>query len=103
MIFHCEFSSERAPKLARYLRAKDRDCNESHYPKLNFPEIYILDGGYKSYFNNFPGTCAPQDYLPMLHPDFIDELRHFKAKSKSETNTKLKTARRSIKMKSSPF
>ncbi|CAG2193719.1 STG [Mytilus edulis] len=57
LIFHCEFSSERAPKLCRYLRNKDRELNSDKYPFLTFPELYILDGGYKSfYYSNKP--CA---------------------------------------------
>ena len=45
IIFHCEFSSERAPALLRCLRRFDRAKN--CYPQLDFPEIYLLKGGYK--------------------------------------------------------
>lgn len=45
IIFHCEFSSERAPALLRCLRRLDRAKN--CYPQLDFPEIYLLKGGYK--------------------------------------------------------
>ena len=45
LVFHCEFSSERGPRQLRYLRACDRTRNP--YPKLHYPEIYLLYGGYK--------------------------------------------------------
>ena len=48
IIFHCEFSSERAPALLRCLRRVDRSRN--CYPKLDFPELYLLKDGYKVKF-----------------------------------------------------
>ncbi|XP_076101747.1 M-phase inducer phosphatase-like [Mytilus galloprovincialis] len=85
IIFHCEFSSERGPKMLRFLRSKDRDLNKENYPSLNFPEIYLLDGGYKSFFNEQPHRCDPVSYRPMLHSDHSEDLRHFRVKSKSWT------------------
>ncbi|XP_015909404.1 M-phase inducer phosphatase [Parasteatoda tepidariorum] len=83
IIFHCEFSSERAPTLCRFLRRKDREMNEGHYPRLHHPEMYLLEGGYKAFFENYRDYCEPQDYKPMNHKDHGFELRHFRAKSKS--------------------
>lgn len=88
LIFHCEFSSERGPTLARLLRKKDREHNVSEYPKLHFPEIYILDGGYKNFFNEFPKTCFPKNYVPMLHPDYTDELKLYISLSTIEKDHK---------------
>ncbi|RXM90655.1 M-phase inducer phosphatase 3 [Acipenser ruthenus] len=51
VIFHCEFSSERGPKMCRFLRKEDRSVNE--YPALHYPELYILKGGYKDFFPEF--------------------------------------------------
>jgi rhodanese-related sulfurtransferase len=53
VIFHCEFSSERGPSLLRFLRNKDRALNEDVYPNLHYPELYLLEGGYKSFYENF--------------------------------------------------
>jgi hypothetical protein len=50
LVFHCEFSSERGPKMSRFLRKSDRQANKDCYPHLFYPEIYLLDGGYKVYF-----------------------------------------------------
>ena len=46
IIFHCEFSQKRGPLLYSILRGIDRQFNQEIYPKLFFPEIYILEGGY---------------------------------------------------------
>lgn len=51
LIFHCEYSSVRGPKMAQLTRTWDR--KKSNYPNLNFPEIYILDGGYKQFYPEF--------------------------------------------------
>ena len=83
LIFHCEFSSERGPKRARFLRNFDRQVNAENYPQLNFPEIYIMAGGYKDFFTQYAEECTPQAYTPMLHEDHKSDLRKFRSKSKS--------------------
>ena len=72
----------------RFLRAQDRSINKQHYPKLNFPEIYLLDGGYKAFYYSQHTTsemCQPMSYMPMIHEDHGADLRHFRKKSKSWT------------------
>ncbi|KAH3863665.1 hypothetical protein DPMN_026654 [Dreissena polymorpha] len=53
LIFHCEFSSERGPKMYRFLRSQDRELNKNQYPALLFPEVYLLHGGYMAFFHKF--------------------------------------------------
>ena len=53
IIFHCEFSSERAPKMSRFLREIDRAANKECYPSLGFPELYTLEGGYKAFYSKY--------------------------------------------------
>ena len=84
IIFHCEFSSHRAPKMARYLRQLDREANTDCYPALNYPEIYILEGGYKSFYEQYASLCEPEGYKPMLHPDHLEDVKHFRSQSKTE-------------------
>lgn len=48
LIFHCEFSSERAPRMANIVRDFDRKFNE--YPLLHYPELIILEGGYSTFY-----------------------------------------------------
>lgn len=86
LIFHCEFSSERGPKLAKHTREMDRSQN--HYPRLHYPEIYIMDGGYKEFYEVAKDLCLPRSYVPMLHPDRSDDLKYFRARAKSENDDK---------------
>ncbi|KAM9223682.1 M-phase inducer phosphatase 2-like [Leptosomus discolor] len=81
VIFHCEFSSERGPRMCRFIREKDRACNE--YPHLHYPELYVLKGGYREFFPQYQMHCEPQDYRPMDHEDFKEDLRKFRQKSRS--------------------
>nr|KAF6421874.1 cell division cycle 25B [Rousettus aegyptiacus] len=81
LIFHCEFSSERGPRMCRFIRERDRATND--YPSLYYPEMYILKGGYKEFFPQHPTFCEPQDYRPMNHEAFKDELKTFRLKTRS--------------------
>lgn len=65
LIFHCEYSAHRAPIMAKFIRSKDRQANAEHYPQLTYPETYILDGGYSSFFNDYRSRCFPQNYVEM--------------------------------------
>ena len=79
IVFHCEFSSERGPKLLRFLRERDRFVNEDVYPALHYPEVYILEGGYKAFWEFCRSTrknklCEPNGYRLMLDEGFHDEM-----------------------------
>jgi M-phase inducer tyrosine phosphatase len=65
LIFHCEYSAHRAPIMARHVRKQDRTTNADQYPKLTYPEVYILDGGYSSFFAEHRERCFPQNYVEM--------------------------------------
>ena len=65
LIFHCEYSAHRAPIMARHVRKQDRTANVEHYPRLTFPDVYILDGGYSSFFAEHRERCFPQNYVEM--------------------------------------
>ncbi|NXD46128.1 MPIP2 phosphatase, partial [Copsychus sechellarum] len=80
IIFHCEFSVERGPKMCKFLRERDRACHE--YPQLHYPELYILNGGYREFFFQFPSQCEPRQYRPMEHPAFKEELRKFRGQNR---------------------
>ncbi|XP_058236697.1 cell division cycle 25 homolog d isoform X2 [Hemibagrus wyckioides] len=77
IVFHCEFSSERGPWLCRYLRELDRAVNAQMYPHLLYPELYLMEGGYKSFYSCCPELCEPHGYVPMRHRDFREQLRRF--------------------------
>lgn len=65
LILHCEYSNHRAPIMAKFIRQRDRAVNQEHYPRLTYPEIYILDGGYSSFFQTYRTRCFPQNYVEM--------------------------------------
>ncbi|KKY33745.1 putative m-phase inducer phosphatase [Diaporthe ampelina] len=65
LLFHCEYSVHRAPLMARHIRAQDRTVNAECYPRLNYPEVYILEGGYSGFFAEHRQRCYPQAYVEM--------------------------------------
>jgi rhodanese-related sulfurtransferase len=80
VIFHCEFSSVRGPNMAKKLRNADRSINV--YPKLNIPEIYILEGGYKEFYTHFPQYCIPNSYVTMFDSRFKEECAEMHKRNK---------------------
>ncbi|KAM5301094.1 M-phase inducer phosphatase 3-like isoform 2-T2 [Glossophaga mutica] len=81
IVFHCEFSSERGPRMCRSLREEDRALNQ--YPALYYPELYILKGGYRDFFLEYTVLCEPQSYCPMHHQDHKEELLKCRSQSKA--------------------
>ncbi|KAJ4317275.1 m-phase inducer phosphatase [Neodidymelliopsis sp. IMI 364377] len=65
LILHCEYSAHRAPLMAKFVRSQDRKENAHRYPALHYPEVYILDGGYSSFYHHNSTRCFPQNYLRM--------------------------------------
>jgi len=65
LIFHCEYSVHRAPRMARHIRSEDRTANAEFYPHLTYPEVYILEGGYSEFFKLHRDRCYPQAYVMM--------------------------------------
>ncbi|VDK85654.1 unnamed protein product [Litomosoides sigmodontis] len=78
-IFYCEYSSARGPLLASHLRKSDRVRNYDKYPYLYYNEIYVLQGGYNSFYNSddecFKDLCEPTGYVPMHDKMFADEFK----------------------------
>lgn len=71
IVFHCEFSHNRGPQMASIFRNIDRDSNE--YPNLHYPEVYILDGGYRKFHSEHSDFCEG-GYTTMLDSRFKDAL-----------------------------
>lgn len=84
LVFYCEYSSIRGPSLARKLRNLDRLSNK--YPKLDFPEIYVLEGGYKTFFEKYPSFCTPVNYIQMHDERFKKECAYYHKKIKIKKN-----------------
>jgi M-phase inducer phosphatase 3 len=80
IVVHCEFSKERGPRQYDVLRRLDREINGADfYPNLIFPELYLLRGGFKRFFEEYPEICTTGVYLPM------HDARHNEARAASET------------------
>jgi len=75
LVYHCEFSSHRAPKAYNKIRSLDRKRNEYQYPKLFYPEMYLLEGGYKEFWKQKSELCEPHGYMEMKDPTHICEMR----------------------------
>lgn len=75
LIFYCEYSSERAPKMWKAARKYDRArIGMARYPAVHYPEMYVLRGGYSQFFPTFPELCDPQAYRKMDESPYKREL-----------------------------
>lgn len=72
LVFHCEYSAHRGPRMAMQLRNLDRQVNMNRYPYLHFPDIAILDGGYSSFFETCHARCFPPRYVEMNDSMYAD-------------------------------
>lgn len=75
IIFYCEFSSHRGPTGATTLKNLDSDKLKEQSSSFgssarHYPQVYVLEGGYCSYFKTFTDDCFPRNYLPesVAHP-----------------------------------
>jgi len=76
--------------MARHLRRIDRNRNIFSYPHLDYPEIYVLDRGYRLFFSDemLQPLCEPQCYVPMLQKDFASELAKYNQHKKGVSGKK---------------
>ncbi|EYC11270.1 hypothetical protein Y032_0051g2110 [Ancylostoma ceylanicum] len=91
-IFYCEYSQKRGPSMAQMLRSVDRQRNVDAYPKVDFPEIYVVDKGYRNFFEIFRESsdrhlCEPCSYVAMADIRFTHHLKRFNFHKKSWGNT----------------
>mgnify|MGYP003365355722 CR=1 FL=1 len=94
LIFHCEFSVQRGPTIASAFRNHDRYMNHDNYPFLFYPDIVILDGGYKAFYDYNSSLCYPINYVEMDSKENIidceiqmDRFRRDSRKVISRTNS----------------
>lgn len=69
VVFHCEFSSHRGPIKASQLRGFDRHVSGESYPNLYYPDVVILQGGYKDWYE-YNGNDISDGYIEMDDPLF---------------------------------
>ncbi|CAG9537099.1 unnamed protein product [Cercopithifilaria johnstoni] len=80
-VFYCEFSQKRGPSIALELRALDRKLNVGRYPMVDYPEMYLLQYGYRDFylrFNNTPDLLEPNGYIEMNDEAHAEELKNYK-------------------------
>jgi hypothetical protein len=90
IVFHCEFSSSRAPKLFKHMRNLDRLAHMETYPELAFPNMFLLKGGYKAFFELYSELCVPREYVKMSDLKFVDHLRVSSSSLKRSWNQRSK-------------
>ena len=71
IVFHCEFSQNRGPSIAHLFREIDRYINRASHPALYYPFVYILEGGYSVFYQQYPEMCEG-GYQPMNDDRFIE-------------------------------
>ncbi|PIO62511.1 rhodanese-like protein [Teladorsagia circumcincta] len=92
-IFYCEYSQKRGPSMAQTLRSVDRQRNVDVYPKVDFPEIYVVDKGYRNFFETFADSTPdkhlfePCNYVEMVDGRFAHHLRQYNFHKKSWGNS----------------
>lgn len=75
LLFHCEFSQQRGPRVMEAVRALDREHNLAQYPRLDYDQLYLIHGGYVLFHALHPHLCVPDGaYVPMRHPRFAAHL-----------------------------
>ena len=82
IIFHCEYSQKRGPRMYRHLRHLDRMAHEHNYPELYYPNMYVLEKGYKGFWEDVCACdcaigaefCEPNQYVPMNDEQYSADL-----------------------------
>lgn len=83
IIFHCELSHDRAPKMAKLFRNFDRVKNEENWPFLDYTDTYVLDGGYRDFYEKYQDLCdggyvQMRDNKHTLNGDLVKANSYFK-------------------------
>lgn len=58
VICYGERSQARGPTLYQMIRQYDRENHCADYPNLTIPNLYVLESGYESFYNNCPALCV---------------------------------------------
>ncbi|GAQ83828.1 M-phase inducer phosphatase [Klebsormidium nitens] len=102
LVFHCEFSSSRAPKLFQFMRNLDRKMHADSYPKLSFPNMFILEGGYKAFFESKKVLCEPKAYVKMVDAAFLPQLKRLTSSLRKGWSNRSRSALQDMSNSSDP-
>jgi hypothetical protein len=81
IVFHCEFSQSRGPDYFSGFRELDRTLHT--YPKLTYPEAYVLHGGYNAFYSAFPKLCG-DGYVRMTDQRWVHQCTEAMKQRKEE-------------------
>lgn len=73
LVLYCEYSLWRAPQMACHVRSSDRKRNYEAYPRLTYPDVYVLDGGYSNFFPGNEHRCSQPYYITMSNKEHWEE------------------------------
>lgn len=74
IIMYCEFGVQRSRALQSAFRDYDRAQHTHNYPNLSYPNVYVIERGYKEFFQCHPELCVG-GYVQMRDRQFLQELR----------------------------
>lgn len=86
VLFHCEFSSQRAPDQFAMLRTVEHELHMQRFGNVDtyFPHAMIIKGGYKEFYTNFPEHCEGS-YRPMDLSSYAAEVKRCTAVVRTQT------------------
>ena len=66
IVFYCEYSHKRSPTQRTHIISLDRQRQDERgdFGRVHYPEMYLLEGGYKSFYAKYPHYCEPRGYVP---------------------------------------
>jgi hypothetical protein len=59
--------------MAAQLRAHDRNIHKTCYPMLHYPQVFVIEGGYRDFYEKYPDLCS-EHYVPMLAAEHHEEM-----------------------------
>ena len=99
LVFHCEYSQSRAPQYFSALRRLDTALHPFPALSPSFPDMYVMEGGYRKWVTDFPELCEPHGgYVEMNAKQWREEcgrgLKARKAEKRGELDRKRKRQQR---------
>lgn len=62
IIFHCELTIDRSVKWAYIFRNYDRYCSGLPFPQLAYPNLYLMKGGFREFYNLAVSSSSNNGY-----------------------------------------
>ncbi|KAF0852888.1 mitochondrial rhodanase homology domain (RHOD) superfamily [Andalucia godoyi] len=87
VVFHCEHSVKRGPRMLGHLRSLDRTINRNAYPGLCWPNVVLLKSGYANFVAQFPQFCTPEGgYVPMTDDRYSNDFNRSSGEARKSWN-----------------